>query len=139
MGTPNVTVDLKRKRKASYGEFLLIDASRDHALADAIIQRGYRLTCCASVKAAWKLLYPKRPRIIVHLSTPGQRDLSALQECRVMAEGVPVVLVVSGCLGTALKNDRRVRTIAVFSRSEFINVFDRILGQGDPIVVAEAQ
>jgi DNA-binding NtrC family response regulator len=137
METPTATVSVREKRKTRGSEILLIDAGRDRALAAAIVQQGYRLTSCTCVEAAWRRLYPKRPcAIIVHLRKPSSSDLPALQECRIMAEGVPVVLVTSGRLGTTLRSDRRLQTIAVFSRSHFIKGLRRILRQSDPGVAA---
>jgi len=83
------TMEVNRK-------ILLIDEKRDSPVFIFLQQEGYNVIACESVQKAWGLVYPLRPYvIIVHLPNPGRKDVFLLQECRALADGVPVLLAVS--------------------------------------------
>lgn len=74
----------------------MIDDNPDIALSTALQQEGYEVATCESPQKAWDLVYPFRPHaIIVHLHRPSARDVAILQECRALAEGVPVIVATS--------------------------------------------
>ena len=75
-------------------KILLIDNNKDSALAAALARERYRIVHCDSVQQAWSLVYPHRPHLIIlRLSNSNEAALACLQECRVLAEGVPMVVV----------------------------------------------
>jgi len=75
---------------------LLIGENPDIALFTALQQEGYEVVCCESPQKAWGLAWPLRPHfIIVHLRQSSRRDSAVLQECRALAEGVPVIVATS--------------------------------------------
>ena len=77
-------------------KILLIDEKRHSPVFIFLQQEGYNVIACDSPQKAWGLVYPLRPRvIIVHLPNPGRKDLAVLQECRALADGVPVLLAAS--------------------------------------------
>lgn len=81
----------KVKRK-----ILLIDDQRDPALFIGLQQDGYDVITCDSPQKAWALVFPSRPAlIIVHLHRPSGRDVLTLQECRALADGVPIMVAAS--------------------------------------------
>jgi DNA-binding NtrC family response regulator len=72
---------------------LLIDGKSDAPLVGRLEQQGYEVITCESPQKAWGLVYPIRPHfIILHLEEPSSRDVYALQECRALADGVPVII-----------------------------------------------
>jgi len=72
---------------------LLIDGKSDAPLVARLEQQGYAVTTCESPQKAWGFVYPIRPHfIILHLEEPSNRDIYALQECRALADGVPVII-----------------------------------------------
>lgn len=88
---------LKEKAMEVRKTILLIGENPDIALFTALQQEGYEVVCCESPQKAWGLVYPLRPHfIIVHLDHPSTKDVAILQECRALAEGVPVIAATSG-------------------------------------------
>lgn len=78
-------------------KILLIDDKLDTPLYITLRDEGYEVIACESPQKAWGLVYPLRPHfIIVHLHHPSTRDVAILQECRALAEGVPVIAAASG-------------------------------------------
>jgi DNA-binding NtrC family response regulator len=72
---------------------LLIDADKDSAVSTALAREGYGVVHCDSVQKAWSRVYPHRPQVIIfHRYDSHGIDLSDLQECRALAEGVPIIL-----------------------------------------------
>lgn len=75
---------------------VLIDEESDAPLFIALQQEGFEVIACESVQKAWGLVFPLRPdAIIVHFHQPSRRDIAILQECRALAEGVPVIVAAS--------------------------------------------
>jgi DNA-binding NtrC family response regulator len=88
---------LTEKEQASeIKKILLIDKDKDSALSAALAREGYDLVRCDSVQKAWNLVYLHRPHLIIlhQYKSNGARP-SDLQECRVLAEGVPIILAIS--------------------------------------------
>lgn len=84
------------KKEASEKRILLIENAKYSELAAALAQEGCHVVHCDSVQKAWSLVYPQRPHLIVmRLNNPNGAALAALQECRALAEGVPIVLMTS--------------------------------------------
>lgn len=74
-------------------KILLIDEKSDTPLIGGLEQQGYEVMSCESPQKAWGFVYPIRPRLIIlHLEQPNSRDIYALQECRALADGVPVII-----------------------------------------------
>ncbi len=75
---------------------LLIGENPDIAFFTGLQQEGYEVIACESPQKAWNLVFPYRPDfIIVHLHHPSRRDIAILQECRALAEGVPIIVATS--------------------------------------------
>jgi DNA-binding NtrC family response regulator len=86
----------KKTRASKFKKILLIDEDRDSVLSDALTREGYDLVHCDSVQQAWSFVYPHRPQLIIlHLYNSNGAGLSDLQECRALAEGVPIILAIS--------------------------------------------
>lgn len=74
-------------------KILLIDEQSDKPLIGGLEKQGYEVITCESPQKAWGFVYPTRPHLIIlHLDEPTSRDIYALQECRALADGVPVVI-----------------------------------------------
>ena len=72
---------------------LLINGKSDGPLAGRLEKQGYEVVACESPQKAWGFVYPIRPHfIILRLEEPGNTDIYALQECRALADGVPVII-----------------------------------------------
>ncbi|MBI4528099.1 MAG: response regulator [Deltaproteobacteria bacterium] len=77
-------------------KILLIDEKWDTPLYLALRGEGYEVRACESPEKAWNLVFPLRPDfIILHLHHPSRKDISALHECRALAEGVPIIVATS--------------------------------------------
>ena len=77
-------------------KILLIDHNKRSALLAALAQEGYDVIHCYAVQKAWCLVYPQRPHLIViHLDDLDGAGLADFQECRALAEGVPIILATS--------------------------------------------
>jgi DNA-binding NtrC family response regulator len=73
------------------------DKNRDIALLVGLTGGGYHVVYCDSVKKAWPLVYPHRPDVIIlRLGNADASGLADLQECRALAEGVPIVVTIGG-------------------------------------------
>jgi DNA-binding NtrC family response regulator len=90
---------IKLTEKAQTNEtrqILLIEDNKDSALSATLAQEGYDVIHCDTVQKAWSLVYPQRPHlIIIHLDDLDGAGLADLQECRALAEGIPVILATS--------------------------------------------
>jgi DNA-binding NtrC family response regulator len=74
-------------------KILLIEEKWDAPLIGGLEQQGYEVITCESPQKAWGFVYPIRPHLIIlHLEQPTGRDIYALQECRALADGVPVIV-----------------------------------------------
>ncbi len=77
-------------------KIVLIDDERDAALFSGLHQDGYEVIVCDSAQKAWALVFPFRPQlIVVHLHQLSRKDTLTLQECRALADGVPIVVATS--------------------------------------------
>ena len=88
---------MKRKKTMQVRtKIMLIGDNPDINFFTALQQEGYETIACESAQKAWPLVYEFRPNlIIVHLRHPSRSDIATLQECRTMAEGVPIVVATS--------------------------------------------
>lgn len=87
---------MKREAAEVVKRILLIDEKWDSPLFISLQQEGYEVIACESAQKAWGLVYPLRPHvIIVHLPNPSRKDAALLQECRALAEGVPIIVATS--------------------------------------------
>lgn len=87
---------MKREAAEVVKRILLIDEKWDSPLFISLQQEGYEVIACDSAQKAWGLVFPFRPYvIIVHLHQPSRRDVAILQECRALAEGVPIIVATS--------------------------------------------
>ncbi len=74
-------------------KILVVNATADGPLARGLEKQGYDVLTCESPQKAWGFVYPTRPHLIIlHLEEPTGKDIYALQECRALADGVPVVV-----------------------------------------------
>jgi len=93
----------KKTQASEIKKILLIDQDKDSALSAALAREGYDLVLCDSVQEAWSLVYPYRPHLIIlHLRNSNRAGLSDIQECRALAEDIPIVLAVSAQVNRAL-------------------------------------
>jgi DNA-binding NtrC family response regulator len=75
---------------------LLIGENPDILLFTALQKEGYEAIACESPQKAAVLVHAFQPRlIIVHLRHPSRNDIVTLQECRAMAEGIPIMVATS--------------------------------------------
>ena len=87
---------MKRKGQEVRTKILLIGEDPDIPLFTALQKEGYEAIASESPEKAWPLVYAFRPHlIIVHLRHPSRNDIATLQECRVLAEGIPIVVATS--------------------------------------------
>jgi DNA-binding NtrC family response regulator len=99
-------------------KILLIDEDKDSVLSDALTREGYDLVHCDSVQQAWSVVYPHRPHLIIlRLNNSNGAGLSDLQECRALAEGVPIILAISAQVKPALIKAMQHGTSAVLAAS----------------------
>jgi DNA-binding NtrC family response regulator len=90
------TAQVKRKAREARTKILFIGENADIALLTALKREGYETAACESPQEAWASIYGFRPHLImVHLSHSGRTDIAVLQECRLMAEGIPIVVTTS--------------------------------------------
>jgi DNA-binding NtrC family response regulator len=74
-------------------QILLINGKSETSLLVGLEQEGYEVTFCESPQKAWGFLYPSRPDLIIlHLHQPSSKDIYEYQECRTLADGVPVLI-----------------------------------------------
>jgi DNA-binding NtrC family response regulator len=86
----------KKKTTEVRTKILLIGENPDLLLFTALQKEGYEAIVSESPQKAWPLVYAFRPHlIIVHLRHPSRNDIATLQECRVVAEGIPIVVATS--------------------------------------------
>jgi DNA-binding NtrC family response regulator len=86
----------KKKTTEVRTKILLIGENPDIQLFTALQKEGYEAIASESPEKAWPLVYAFRPHlIIVHLRHPSRNDIATLQECRIVAEGIPIVVATS--------------------------------------------
>jgi DNA-binding NtrC family response regulator len=99
-------------------QILLIGEDKDAILSMIIEQEGYHLVRCNSVHQAWNLVYPHRPHfIILRLDNFERTALSDFQECRALAEGVPIIVMTPTCVSRALMKALQHRAVIVVATS----------------------
>jgi DNA-binding NtrC family response regulator len=88
---------MRKKKTAEVRiKILLIGENPDLQLFTALQEEGYEAIASESPEKAWPLVYAFRPHlIIVHLRHPSRNDIATLQECRAVAEGIPIVVATS--------------------------------------------
>lgn len=87
---------LRRKVLQVTKKILLIDEKPDISFVTTLQKEGYEIVSCESPQMAWGLVFPYRPDfIIVRLDQPSRRDIAVLQECRALAEGIPIIVATS--------------------------------------------
>jgi DNA-binding NtrC family response regulator len=87
---------IKEKRKEVRTKILLIGENPDIQFFTALQKEGYEAIACESPQKASVLVYAFQPHlIIVNLRHPSRNNLSTLQECRAVAEGIPIVVATS--------------------------------------------
>ena len=83
---------VEKTQTSEINKILLID--RDSALSTVLTQEGYDVVRCDSVQKAWNSVYPRRPHLIIlNVYNSNGAALSDVQECRALAEGVPILVV----------------------------------------------
>jgi DNA-binding NtrC family response regulator len=87
---------MKKKAKGVRTKILFIGENPDIPLFTALQHEGYEAIACESPEKAWALVHAFRPHlIIVHLRHPSRNDIATLQECRLVAERIPIVVTTS--------------------------------------------
>lgn len=95
-------------------QILLIDDNKDGALSATLAQEVYDVIYCDSVQKAWSLVYPQRPHlIIIHLEDLDGAGLADLEECRALAQGVPIILATSAQINDTLMKVLQHRAAAI--------------------------
>jgi DNA-binding response OmpR family regulator len=98
--TPIKTL-VEKKQTSEISKILLID--KNSAFSTALAHEGYDVVHCDSVQKAWNLVYPRRPHLIIlNVYNSNGAALADVQECRALAEGVPIVLVNTSHISRAL-------------------------------------
>ena len=83
------------KHTGNREKILLINGKSETSLLVSLEQEGYDVTVCESPQRAWGFVYPIRPHfIILHLEQPSSKDIYGLQECRALADGVPLIIAI---------------------------------------------
>lgn len=84
-----------RGEKIENRKRILLINGKSETLLVGLEQEGCEVTICESPQKAWGFIYPTRPHfIILHLEQPGNGNIYALQECRALADGVPLIIAV---------------------------------------------
>ena len=87
---------MKEKGKEVRTKILLIGENPDTQLFIALQKEGYEAIASESPQKAWPLVCTFQPHlIIVHLRHPSRTDIATLQECRAVAQGIPIVVATS--------------------------------------------
>jgi CheY-like chemotaxis protein len=105
---------------------LLIGGAKSAALLNR--QETYRLFHCDTVLQAWNLVYRHRPHLIVlNLGNLESGGLSALQECRVLAGRVPIIVVAPSQLRQPLAEALEHQVVAVIPASSIARSVSKAL------------
>lgn len=85
---------MKKKAREARTRILFIGENPDVPLFTALQHEGYEALACESPQKAWEVVYAFRPHlVIVHLRRPA--DVATLQECHLLADGIPIVVTTS--------------------------------------------
>jgi CheY-like chemotaxis protein len=107
-------------------KILLIGGVKSAALLHR--QETYRVFHCDTVFQAWSLVYQHRPHLIVlNLANSASDGLSTLQECRVLAGCVPIIVVAPAQLKRALAAALQHHVTAVIAASAIAQSVDKVL------------
>src|SRR5712691_5077916 len=88
-------LSMPAKHTGNREKILLINGKSETSLLVSLEQEGYDVTVCESPQRAWGFVYPIRPHfIILHLEQPSSKDIYGLQECRALADGVPLIIAI---------------------------------------------
>ena len=86
----------RTKTMGARTKIVLIGEKPDIGFFTALQQEGYEAIASESPEETRLLIYGFRPDlIIVHLHHPSSSDIATLQECKVMAAGVPIMVATS--------------------------------------------
>jgi DNA-binding NtrC family response regulator len=87
---------MKKKGSEVRTKILVIGENPDIPLFTALQKEGYEAIACESPQKASLLVHAFQPRlIIVHLRHPSRNDIVTLQECRAIADGIPIMVATS--------------------------------------------
>lgn len=87
---------MKKKEGRGRTRILFIGENPDISLFTALQSQGYEAMACDSPQRACSLVYAFRPHlIVVHLRHPSRNDIATLQECRLVAKGIPIVVTIA--------------------------------------------
>jgi DNA-binding NtrC family response regulator len=114
-------------------KILLIDGNKESALSAALSREGYHVIHCDSVQKAWSFIYPYPPHlIIVHIDDLHRTGLVDLEECWVLAEGVPIILATSARVNQTVMEAVQHRAAAILVLPPMLKTNGEALG--DPVV-----
>jgi len=125
---------VKRKAREVKTKILFIGENADIALFTALKREGYETVACESPQKAWASIYAFRPHLIMlHLSHSSRTDIATLQECRLMAEGIPIVVTTSipghETVMKALEEGATSFMFLPFERAKIKKVVDDLLAE----------
>ena len=107
-------------------KILLIGSAKNAALLNR--QETYRVFQCDTVRQAWSLVYRHRPHLVVlNLAGSASGGLSALQECRVLAGRVPIVVVPPAHVPRSLAETMAHQAMAVIPASSITRSIGRVM------------
>ena len=87
---------MKKKEGRGRTRILFIGENPDISLFTALQSQGYEAMACDSPQRDCSLVYAFRPHlIVVHLRHPSRNDIATLQECRLVAKGIPIVVTIA--------------------------------------------
>lgn len=125
---------MKRKAREVKTKILFIGENADIALFTALKREGYETVACESPQKAWASISAFRPHLIMlHLSHSSRTDIATLQECRLMAEGIPIVVTTSipghETVMKALEEGATSFMFLPFERAKIKKVVDDLLAE----------
>jgi DNA-binding NarL/FixJ family response regulator len=114
------------KRIDKTKKILLIGSANNAALLNR--QESYRVFQCDTVRQAWSLVYRHHPHLVVlNLAGSASGGLAALQECRVLAGRVPIVVVPPAHLTRSLAEALEHQAMAVIPASSIARSIGKVL------------
>ncbi len=85
---------MKKKTTKARTKILLVGENPDAVLSTVLQHEGYDALECDSPRSARDVVDEFRPHLlVVHLRRPA--DVATLQECHLMADGIPIVVATS--------------------------------------------
>jgi len=116
-------------------KILLIDDHPDISLFTALQEDGNEVIACESPDKARGLVTLYQPHfIIVHLYHSSKRDLTILQECRALAEGVPIIVAMSNYGNEAVMQALEAGATSFVPLPAKPGIIKKILGELKPTV-----